>query len=66
MSQQLQQIIDSAWEQRAEFSPAAAPKEVVEAVEHVLRHQFLISLHRSDGVLDRGDPPGASSPWRSA
>ena len=37
MSQQLQQIIDSAWEQRAEFSPAAAPKEVVEAVEHVIR-----------------------------
>ena len=37
MSQQLQHIIDSAWEQRAEFSPAAAPKEVVEAVEHVIR-----------------------------
>ena len=37
MSQQLQQIIDSAWEQRAEFSPAAAPKKVVEAVEHVIR-----------------------------
>ena len=37
MSQQLQKIIDSAWEQRAEFSPAAAPKEVVEAVEHVIR-----------------------------
>ncbi len=37
MSQQLQQIIDNAWEQRAEFSPAAAPKEVVEAVEHVIR-----------------------------
>ena len=32
MTQQLQQIIDTAWENRASISPAAAPKEVADAV----------------------------------
>ena len=36
MSEQLQHIIDKAWEQRADFSPTSAPKEVAEAVEHVI------------------------------
>ncbi|MFZ2307117.1 MAG: 2,3,4,5-tetrahydropyridine-2,6-dicarboxylate N-succinyltransferase [Rhodoferax sp.] len=36
MSQQLQQIIDAAWDDRANISPAAAPAEVRDAVEHVL------------------------------
>ena len=36
MSQQLQQTIDNAWENRASLSPKAAPKEVSEAVEHVI------------------------------
>ncbi len=36
MSQQLQTIIDNAWENRAQLSPSAAPKEVSEAVEHVI------------------------------
>ena len=36
MTQQLQQIIDAAWENRASMSPSAAPKEVVDAVEHVI------------------------------
>jgi len=36
MTQQLQQIIDSAWEDRANFSPKAAPAGVREAVAHVL------------------------------
>jgi len=36
MTQQLQQIIDAAWENRANLSPKAAPKEVSEAVEHVI------------------------------
>lgn len=36
MTQQLQTIIDNAWEQRAELSPASAPKEVMDAVEHVI------------------------------
>ena len=36
MTQQLQQIIDAAWENRANISPAAAPKEVADAVEHVI------------------------------
>ncbi len=36
MSQQLQTIIDNAWENRAQLSPSAAPKEVIEAVEHVI------------------------------
>ena len=36
MTQQLQQIIDTAWENRAQLSAASAPKEVTEAVEHVI------------------------------
>lgn len=36
MTQQLQQIIDTAWESRASLSPASAPKEVADAVEHVI------------------------------
>ncbi len=36
MSQQLQQIIDDAWDQRAKLSPSTALKDVVDAVEHVL------------------------------
>ena len=35
MTQQLQTLIDNAWENRASMSPAAAPKEVIDAVEHV-------------------------------
>jgi 2,3,4,5-tetrahydropyridine-2,6-dicarboxylate N-succinyltransferase len=36
MSQQLQNTIDAAWEDRASLSAASAPKEVLEAVEHVI------------------------------
>jgi 2,3,4,5-tetrahydropyridine-2,6-dicarboxylate N-succinyltransferase len=36
MSQDLQNLIDQAWEQRAEFSPAQHPKSVAEAVESVI------------------------------
>ncbi|TWO70099.1 2,3,4,5-tetrahydropyridine-2,6-dicarboxylate N-succinyltransferase [Caenimonas sedimenti] len=36
MSQQLQQTIDNAWENRATLSPKSAPKEVLEAVDHVI------------------------------
>jgi 2,3,4,5-tetrahydropyridine-2,6-dicarboxylate N-succinyltransferase len=36
MSQQLQQIIDAAWEDRANISSKGAPREVTEAVEHVI------------------------------
>jgi len=36
MSQQLQQIIESAWDNRADISVKSAPKEVVDAVEHVI------------------------------
>jgi 2,3,4,5-tetrahydropyridine-2-carboxylate N-succinyltransferase len=36
MTRQLQQTIDAAWDNRASLSPAAAPKEVAEAVEHVI------------------------------
>jgi len=36
MTQQLQSIIDTAWDNRATLSPAAAPKEVKDAVEHVI------------------------------
>ncbi len=33
---QLQKIIDAAWDSRAEFSPKSAPKEVSDAVAHVI------------------------------
>jgi 2,3,4,5-tetrahydropyridine-2-carboxylate N-succinyltransferase len=36
MTQQLQALIDTAWDNRAELSPATAPKEVTDAVEHVI------------------------------
>ncbi|MFP3562741.1 2,3,4,5-tetrahydropyridine-2,6-dicarboxylate N-succinyltransferase [Paraburkholderia sp. SIMBA_030] len=36
MSQQLQQIIDTAWESRADLSPKAAPAEVRDAVAHAI------------------------------
>ncbi|NNG22106.1 2,3,4,5-tetrahydropyridine-2,6-dicarboxylate N-succinyltransferase [Telluria aromaticivorans] len=36
MTQQLQNIIDTAWEQRAEISPGNASAEVRDAVSHVL------------------------------
>jgi 2,3,4,5-tetrahydropyridine-2,6-dicarboxylate N-succinyltransferase len=36
MTQQLQSIIDTAWDNRAQLSPASAPKEVADAVEHVI------------------------------
>jgi 2,3,4,5-tetrahydropyridine-2-carboxylate N-succinyltransferase len=36
MTQQLQQIIDKAWDDRASLSPKGAPKEVTEAVDHVV------------------------------
>ncbi len=36
MSQQLQQIIEAAWDDRANISPKSAPKDVADAVEQVL------------------------------
>ena len=36
MTQQLQTIIDSAWENRSNLSPTSAPPEVIDAVEHVI------------------------------
>jgi len=36
MTQQLQAIIDAAWENRVNYSTQTAPKEVIDAVEHVI------------------------------
>ena len=36
MTQQLQKIIDCAWEDRANISVKSASQEVTEAVEHVI------------------------------
>lgn len=36
MTQQLQSIIENAWDNRASLSPSAAPKEVLDAVEHAI------------------------------
>ena len=50
--QELQRIIDQAWENRSELSPGAAPAQVVEAVEHVINdldQGKLRVAERSDG-----------------
>ena len=36
MTDQLQKTITEAWENRSEFSPKSAPREIIEAVEHVI------------------------------
>ncbi len=36
MTHQLQSTIDAAWDNRASFTPSTAPKDVLEAVEHVI------------------------------
>ena len=36
MTQQLQTLIDNAWDNRASLSPAAAPKEIVDAVDPLI------------------------------
>ena len=36
MTQQLQQTIDAAWDNRANISPGSAPRDVADAVEHVI------------------------------
>jgi len=36
MTQQLQTLLDAAWEDRANLSASSAPKEVTQAVEHVI------------------------------
>ena len=36
MTQQLQQIIDNAWEDRVNVSAKTSPKEIVQAIEHVI------------------------------
>lgn len=39
MTQQLQTILDTAWDERANFVGSSAPKEVLDAVDHVI-HQL--------------------------
>jgi len=36
MTQPLQQIIDNAWEDRANVSATSSPKETIDAIEHVI------------------------------
>ncbi|WP_275925293.1 hypothetical protein [Burkholderia sola] len=55
MSQQLQQIIDTAWENRAELSPKAAPADVREAVAHAIEQLDKGALQ----VIEFGPPNGS-------
>jgi 2,3,4,5-tetrahydropyridine-2-carboxylate N-succinyltransferase len=54
MTQQLQTILDTAWEDRANISATNAPKEVTEAVEHVIQQlnngQLRVATPESAGV----------------
>ena len=53
MTQQLQQIIDAAWDNRANLSVASAPKEIQDAVEHVIaelnKGRFRVATRESVG-----------------
>ena len=54
MTQQLQNIIDAAWDNRANLSIANAPAEVTDAVEHVIAQldngQLRVATRESVGV----------------
>ena len=52
MSQQLETIINNAWEQRAQLSPGAAPIEVLDAVDRVAG----LTLERHIEPRRMGDP----------
>jgi 2,3,4,5-tetrahydropyridine-2-carboxylate N-succinyltransferase len=54
MTQQLQQIIGNAWDNRANLSIASAPKEVMDAIEHVIAQlnsgQLRVATRESVGL----------------
>ena len=54
MTQQLQTIIDNAWDNRASLSPTAAPKEIADAVEHIIselnKGRLRVATRESVGV----------------
>lgn len=52
MTQQLQNILDKAWEERANLSPSSAPKEVTDAVEEVIHllNKGQLRVATRDGV----------------
>ena len=54
MTQQLQTIIDNAWDNRAELSPSKSPKEVSDAVEHIISNlnkgRLRVATRESVGV----------------
>lgn len=52
MTQQLQSILDKAWEERANLSPSSAPKEVTDAVEEVIHllNKGQLRVATRDGV----------------
>jgi len=52
MTQQLQAILDAAWEDRANLSATTAPKEVIDAVNHVIDQldQGQLRVATRDGV----------------
>ncbi len=54
MTQQLQTIIDSAWDNRADLSPTKSPKEVSDAVEHIIselnKGRLRVATRESVGV----------------
>jgi 2,3,4,5-tetrahydropyridine-2-carboxylate N-succinyltransferase len=54
MTQQLQTIIDQAWDNRTTLSPSAAPKEIADAVEHIIRElnkgRLRVATRESVGV----------------
>ena len=57
MTQQLQSIIDAAWDNRANISVANAPKEVSDAVEHVIselnKGRLRVATREAVGLTDQ-------------
>lgn len=53
MNQQLEAIIDSAWESRANISTVSAPLEVVQAVEHVINDLDQGKLRVAEKINDQ-------------
>jgi 2,3,4,5-tetrahydropyridine-2-carboxylate N-succinyltransferase len=60
----LQSIIDAAWENRANLSPTAAPKEVLDAVEHTIEqlNNGQLRVATRDGVGSGRRTSGSKRP----
>ena len=64
MTQQLQQIIDAAWENRGQLSSTSAPQEVLDAVEHLDTFWFAWVAFQPDTDLVAATLAGERASYR--